>query len=484
MKVPKCMSTQHPDNVNMPFFSQGEVFSGDGEVKEAYYFYSHMNGSEQMWDSEGKDVVNSVVSKLLTNYSNYFRENELGRDVYLTLRVPNPSVEKTEGKILFETLESIPRSYDVAKVFYKKDQSPIFEVILPMTTSSEELTRVHNIYKELIVGKENIVLNGDDNRIGDWVGEFMPKEISVIPLYEDLERLLNCDKISREYIEGKGLEYQRVFLARSDPALNYGLTSAVLLNKLALQKLDDLTDELSVELYPIIGVGSAPFRGNLKPSNVENVLKEYPSVHTYTIQSAFKYDNSINSVRKGISKIKNSETGNAQVLNESELRKVISDYSKEYGKQVIKLSNVINRVANHVPKRRKRKLHIGLYGYSRSVNGIALPRAIKFTASLYSIGLPPELLGLNALKGKSLEKVLNAYKFFEHDLKDSLRFFNCDNPFTPEGVEDFVDEFITDYEINHEHAGLTNKIINSLTREEAGLESNIIEAANIRGFLG
>ena len=28
--VPRCMSTQHPDNVNSPFFSDSEVLAGEG----------------------------------------------------------------------------------------------------------------------------------------------------------------------------------------------------------------------------------------------------------------------------------------------------------------------------------------------------------------------------------------------------------------------------------------------------------------------
>jgi phosphoenolpyruvate carboxylase len=58
-----------------------------------------------MWDCEGKEVDSYVVKKLLSRYGEFFNEKILGKDLFLTLRVPNPTVEKAEAKILLETLE-------------------------------------------------------------------------------------------------------------------------------------------------------------------------------------------------------------------------------------------------------------------------------------------------------------------------------------------------------------------------------------------
>lgn len=112
------MSTQHPDNVTLPFFAENSVLGGEDEIQEAYYVFSHLGIEEQMWDSEGKEVDNFVVKKLLTKYPQFFQTNKLGKDVFLTLRVPNPSIEKNEAKVLAETLESIPRSFDAARNVY------------------------------------------------------------------------------------------------------------------------------------------------------------------------------------------------------------------------------------------------------------------------------------------------------------------------------------------------------------------------------
>ncbi|MEM4633553.1 MAG: phosphoenolpyruvate carboxylase [Candidatus Anstonellaceae archaeon] len=418
-KVPRCMSTQHPDNVNSPFFSDSEVLAGETEIKEAYYVFSHLGIPEQMWDCEGKEVDNHVVEKLISRYPKFFSENRLGKDCYLTLRVPNPSVEKTQGKILLETLESIPRNYDIA-AFSGQTEPPIWELILPMCTSWEQMEMIFEYYKKVVVGKKNMQIGRTTLR--EWVGDFLPEEISLIPLVEDRASLCKADEIVGKYIKGKVLDYQRVFLARSDPALNYGSLAAVLLNKLCLQKLHSLQEKTSVEILPIIGVGSAPFRGNLKPTNVQNCLKEYPSVQTFTLQSSFKYDYPESVVRQGTQEISETRRRSPLHVEEDEVNAIIDKTIAQYQKEVAVLSPLIAVLSKYNPSRRARKLHIGLFGYSRSMNGISLPRAIPFCSALYSIGVPPELLGLSALSQKELDKVRNMYIAFDEDISDSTTY--------------------------------------------------------------
>ncbi|MHA1255924.1 MAG: phosphoenolpyruvate carboxylase, partial [Promethearchaeota archaeon] len=36
IKIPRCMSTQHPDNVNSPFFTKNAIIGGEDEIQEAY----------------------------------------------------------------------------------------------------------------------------------------------------------------------------------------------------------------------------------------------------------------------------------------------------------------------------------------------------------------------------------------------------------------------------------------------------------------
>lgn len=484
-KIPKCMSTQHPDNVHIPFFAENAVLGGKDEIQEAYYAFSHLGCDEQMWDCEGKEVDNFVVKKLLTKHESYFREKRLGKDIFLTLRLPNPNVEKGEAKILLETLESIPRSFDAAKVFYQDDTPPIFEVILPLTTSSKCLDRIYRYYSDFVIGKQNKSFGEEDITIAEWIGEFKPETINVIPLFEDLPHMLDAHNITREYLQDKKVNYQRVFLARSDPAMNYGLVSAVLLNKIALQRLHKLSQEIGVEIYPIVGVGSAPFRGNLKPQTTERVAKEYPSVHTFTIQSAFKFDNPPEAVRDAIRKLQERNAELPQEVDEERCLEIIKKYSQEYQKQITRLAPLINVVARYIPSRRSRKLHIGLFGYSRNVGGITLPRAITFTAALYSIGLPPEILALNALDENDLRFLREVYVHFEDDLMDSLRYFNQDAGFLPKSLEASVRSLPVDLQPDEEHKKITYHITSSLRENKTeDLEEYVLRAADLRNFLG
>ena len=167
--------------------------------------------------------------------------------------------------------------------------------------------------------------------------------------------------------------------------------------KVGLSRLYDLEKRLGIPLYPIIGAGSVPFRGHLTPVNIERALKEYPSAHTFTVQSAFKYDYDKETVRDGIAQLRAHERREPTPVDQERARAIIDKTTAEYQAQVRRLITIISAVSRYVPRRRDRKLHVGLFGYGRTLDGVGdevtLPRAIGFAASMYSIGIPPELLG-------------------------------------------------------------------------------------------
>ena len=474
MHIPRVMSTQHPDNVEMPFFAKQSYFDGEDEIKEAYYVFSHLEIEEQMWDFEGKEVDDFVIKKLLSTYPEFFRKKVIGMEVRITPRVPNPDVERDEAKLLAETLEMIPRSFDYARKFYDDPAPPIFEIIVPMVTSPDELERIYLFYRDFVAGKSRLTL-ADGTRVGDWLGEFEPETIGIIPLFEDIPAMLRCDEIVRDFAEGR-FDTMRVFLARSDPALNYGFIPATLAAKMALQKLHDL----DLDVNPIIGVGCPPFRGAFDPENL-HTLEEYPSVQTFTAQSAFKYDYEFKAVRRAVEELRDSRP---ERPDDTEIDfDVITRLSEEYRRRVPKIAEFVNDVGKFVPRRRMRKLHIGLFGYSRG-DSVRLPRAITFCAVLYSIGFPPELIGLSAMTDRDYEHLSEAIPTLHEQMEFVLSFFNQKSL----GIVPFEDDVrrareFFDFEPREDYVSASNRVIESIKRQN-GIGDAIIESGKLRRFLG
>ena len=157
-------------------------------------------------------------------------------------------------------------------------------------------------------------------------------------------------------------------------------------------------------------------------------------------------------------------------------------------RQLKEVADLINGISAFVPGKRARKLHVGLFGYSRSMKGIKLPRAIKFCASFYSIGIPPELLGISALSDKEFEELHSLYTKIDEDLKDSAKYINKANlGRMPPSVRDGVSKVLgwIDYEPDDDYAEITSRIYESYTAgKHSHLAEDIKAAAWKRKFLG
>ncbi len=431
--IPKTMSTQHPDNAKMPQWASGKnIISNEDEIEEAYIAYRDFGIKEVMWDAEGKDVDTHVIRKLFSKNREFFDKNVLGRDIFLTYRVPNPLIEGAERKILNETLNSIPLNYDVANRVFNRDIAPVFEVILPFTTDYKSMLNVVKFYEKGIVNTENIELY-DNVHVKDITGKVLPEKINLIPLIEDKDSIFSIQSIIEKYSEIIKPEYMRIFIARSDPAMNYGMLPATLLAKYAISGMHKISQKSGIELYPIIGAGSSPFRGDLGPDSIKKALSEYDSYYTFSVQSAFRYDYDDISVKNAVSMINSHKPGNPEIFNmqmEEDIKAIVNSYSSRFQKIIEGIARPINDVAVYLPKRRTRKLHTGLFGYSRSTGDARLPRAIAFVGALYSIGIPPEILGMSMLSGlpERYHKLVDElYKNLYFDIRSSVRYFNYDS---------------------------------------------------------
>ncbi|WP_180373992.1 phosphoenolpyruvate carboxylase, partial [Oenococcus oeni] len=153
------------------------------------------------------------------------------------------------------------------------------------------------------------------------------------------------------------------------------------------------------------------------------------------------------------------------------------------------------------PKRRDRRQHVGILGYSRQVDGYKMPRAITFTGSLYSVGVPPEFIGFGrALMSLNAEELAiftrhypnlkNDFTFLAHYISvDALECLIAKNPAWLEAKKDIQDlQSILQFEIGpsnekeEEHSRLASdlvKISDPTTRTLL-----IQKQAVLRNFLG
>jgi len=428
-KIPATMATQHPDNAMDVYFLGKKFVNTLDEIEECQRMFDELKCTEYMWDWEGKFVDEAVVEKLFQRYYEFFKKHQLGKDVFLTFRIPN--IDEESGYRLARAFMSILTADDVAHEV-GLHTPPIFEVILPMTKSASQLMRVKKTFHQVEEFKRQAFNTRRTNE----------HEFHVIPLFEGCEHLMNVDKVLSEYIEeckkefGKKPAYMRPFMARSDPALNAGLFPAVLSTKIALHKFGEVEKKYSVPMYPIIGTGCLPFRGGINPETIKETIKEYAGIRTITIQSAFRYDYPLEEVKKAIRVIeKTLPTLKFTPLSKKEVKDlewVVHRFAAHYRGTIEKIAPTINKIANGVPGRRERMQHIGLFGYSRGVGKVSLPRAIKFTGALYSIGLPPEFIGTGrglkeAKKAGHLELIQKHYLNLRADLIHAGKYLNKEN---------------------------------------------------------
>ncbi|MFA5933279.1 MAG: phosphoenolpyruvate carboxylase [Microgenomates group bacterium] len=495
------MASQHPDNAGIPFWHNDTFVGRQDEIKELYVMFSDLGVGECMLDWEGKYVAEDHMEQLYTSYSDFFAKNPLGDKKFLTYRLPNPKVE-TEfrlGRALMGILSS-----SVLSNQFNLTKPPLFEVILPMTETAEEMIAVQDAFSEMSNLKSPLLRFQDATL----------KHIQLIPLFEQAETISISAKILEDYVKlhqerfGFKPDYIRPFIARSDPALNSGLVPTLLAAKIALSDYEKFENETGINLYPIIGTGSLPFRGSLRPDVVEDFASEYKGVSTALIQSAFRYDWDTKTVSDGIRKLEELlPKESARLIDSADLsglKSISSVFELNYRGVVETIAPLVNAVARFVPTRRERLQHVGLFGYSRGVSGVVLPRAIGFTAAQYSIGVPPELIGTGrglseAKKSGKLDLIENTYINLKKDLIHAGKFLNKENlrrlGIISSGwervlkdvslIEEYLDQPLgpeTDKE--QEHFDIVRKIYNRLSSGDNEIGDLMQRAAEKRNSIG
>lgn len=458
-KFPATMATQHPDNVFPAYFNNNAFISTSDEVEEAFLSRSQLWAHEYMRDREWKFVDEAVVDKLFREYTEYFQKNKLGKDMFLTYRIPN--IRQESWHRLMRAFMNIISISEFARDF-GYDNHPVFEIILPMTERADQLIYLKKKFRKLAEIMPDLMeqkINNDNFHI------------EVIPLFEEVPIMMDSVKILEEYAEAvkqlswKTPEYLRVFLARSDPAMNVGIIPSVLWVKVAIDQYRAYEKRTWIKISIWLGAWSLPFRGNVSPDRIDQTINEYKWLDTITVQSSFRYDHDLEMVKEAIAKLnvslpQNREKHSTFATDElQQVKEICEVWSLLYSKTIEKIADVVNAVAKSVPKRRERMQHVWLFGYSRGVGKVKLPRAIWFTASLYSLWIPPEFIGtwrlIKYLKEKWLlilveQKYINlkanlafAYKYLN---KENLEILSKQNPEFLTIMEDIkiIEEYLWD----------------------------------------
>lgn len=501
-RIPSAMATQHPDNARAAYWEKdGDGFvSTQEELAECMSAFEDLGVGEFMWDWEGKYTDEAVIDKLFTQYHDYFRKERLGEKKFLTFRVPNIWHERSYS--LMRALMVILTSEDFANDL-GLHSPPLFEVILPMTESAEQLIYIQKAFQKIARFKSELF---DHQKTANT------DHLEIIPLVESVEGQIEIDKLLRKYRElhersfGRPVRSLRVFLARSDPAMASGFVPAVLGNKIALSRMAALARAERLEIHPIVGVGSLVFRGGLAPDTCPQFIKEYAGVRTVTVQSAFRYDYPLPMVKRAVKYLAAHAAGipprRIPPKEEAALKSVVRKFEKIYRETLGALIADVEPVFAAVPKRRERKLHIGFLAYQRTLGKLHLPRAISFTAGFYSLGVPPEFIGLGrALAKLTLEErriLLRHYVFLKKDIARAGRYLNKKNievlsrrnrAWEKIGEDIALTEGILGLKLGprtaneHLHANLTANALILMKKPEA-LKSLIIETGILRRSLG
>lgn len=417
--MPGTMMTQHPD-------SALRYVSIQDEPAEAVEALTPPPGGfgidEVMIDFEGKltpyhqtaQVVNGLFEAGLVP----------GRDVFVTPRVASATKETTFKQLmaLLSVVETNYLSLEMSSV------PTVTEVILPMVENAEEVLQARRRIEHVMrLAHDEFGVDNDKNAI------------TVIPILEEVPQLIGVRDLLRKYIslcrdEGFEVSRLRYMIARSDPALSYGMVPAVLAGKLAISAGYELEKECGVMVAPILGAGSLPFRGHITPANIENILKEYGGVRTVTIQSGLRYDHPreqvLNMIRLLGERLRGTEPSLYGQKECDLIQNIIGIFTRTYIEAFSHVIGTVCKISDLIPRQRDRLARKSKVGYARDVarpeklavhvkdagvrdallglnlDGIVeLPRAISFTAALYTIGYPPEFLGM----GRGLREVITRY---------------------------------------------------------------------------
>ncbi|MEM0006623.1 MAG: phosphoenolpyruvate carboxylase, partial [Ignisphaera sp.] len=315
--------------------------------------------------------------------------------------------------------------------------------------------------------------------------------MQLIPLIEDSSRLIHV----HEYITGlysilkefnADLDNLRVFLGKSDSATKSGHIASALSLIYALHRISEIDKELDVNIKPIIGMGSPPFRGGINnPRLVDMEVEQYKGFSTVTIQSAVRYDVTYTDYQKVQSVLLNNIDGVPRRVD-PEIIQLIENATLRYRTLVAKYIDIVNKYAMTIPTTRDR---VSWREYGRSIvledKMLSTPRAIIYTATWYVLGVPPLLLDadfiIEAYKKDVIDDIVKYIPYIRREWEYEVQFYvpHVAEKRLGKEIVSKINEAIDVMGIKHEPIELYSKLI-----ELNPIEPYILSLGKIRGFLG
>ncbi len=459
--IPRLMCTQHPD-------ATIKVAAGE-EVDEAVVAFSVYGCDEVMVDYEGKSTPFTQPKDIVVRA--HMSGLVLGKELFLTPRVPNPTLEDVDRTVLAIDAAIMANH---ASYRYWKEQA-VKWIVLPMSDPNTVA-----LIQRLISRKTNVVASELGIRLGN---------ISLVPLLEDVDAQLRVrETVSSVFRELAKLgffpDHMRIFLGKSDSAVLNGHVASSLAIVYALDELNFMSQNGEFPIEPILGMGKPPFRGGINSPELADVeAAQYAGYSTVTVQSAIRYDSSFDEyLRFRNSVVPPRRRREAAV---GDVRPLIERASRMYRRTIQKYLDAVREVSRLVPSTRDR---VSWEAYGRAMKGgesFRLPRAIVFTCSWYMMGLPPTMLDapliVSAYRNGGLDAILDALPSLQHEWRFDARFLDVETARRFLGDE-LVDSVLASLDI----MGIRDygyEPYTSLLRGAQG-EANVIALGKLRKFLG